>query len=372
MSPLSQAVISLRHLRHNVRAVKQWVGRSEIMAIVKANGYGHGIEGIAKPLVSEGISHFGVANIHEAIQLRNVLRENAVRQPVHILAFASALPEHLPLYVAHDIELSLSDEHIFRCAEAIAASLGKPIVAHLKIDTGMGRLGIAPREALALAEKIARSPFVKLKALYTHFASSGVDRDFTHHQLSTYLSLVREFAHRTGLRALRHAANSGAILTENASHLDMVRPGILLYGYPPSSDFAVPMPLLPVMQLQSRVMFIKWVEKGTTISYGRKWTAPQRTRIATVALGYADGYPRALSNRATVIIRGKRFAQVGAVTMDAIMVDLGNDESVQVGDTAVLFGWDAEPVHQLAERIGTIGYELLCAVSPRVQRIWVE
>ncbi|MDW8465279.1 MAG: alanine racemase [Chloroherpetonaceae bacterium] len=369
---LSQAVISLRHLRQNVRALKQWIGQREIMAIVKANGYGHGVEGIAKPLVSEGVSHFGVANISEAIHLRHVLQKQAVRQPVHILAFASALPEHLPLYLQHDIELSISDERLFRCAETVAASFGKPIVAHLKIDTGMGRLGVAPSEALALAEKIFHSPFVKLKALYTHFASSGVDCEFTRTQLSTYLSLVREFEHRTQRRVLRHAANSGAILTERASHLDMVRPGILLYGYAPSSDFKVTMPLQPVMQLQSRVMFIKWVEQGTTISYGRQWRAPRRTRIATVSIGYADGYPRALLNKATVWIRGKPFPQVGAVTMDAIMVNLGTDESVQVGDEVVLFGWNAEPVNSLAERIGTIGYEMLCAVSPRVARVWVE
>lgn len=371
--PLSRALISIGRLRRNVRAVQRLVGTSRIMAVVKANGYGHSVDGIAKPLVEEGVRDFGVANIHEAIHLRKVLRERGVQQPVSILAFASALPEHLHFYLQYDIELSISDFEIFRRAEQLAANFGKPLTVHLKIDTGMGRLGVQPAQALELAEAIYRSPHLFLKAIYTHFASSGIDRAFTQAQLTLYLNLVREFEHRTGAKVIRHVANSGAILTDATTYLDMVRPGILLYGYAPSTAFEHNLPLEPVMQLQSHVVFTKWVDAGTTISYGRQWQAPRRTRIATVAIGYADGYPRLLSNKAQVVIGGKCFPQVGAVTMDALMVDLGDDTSVQVGDCVTLFGWETGfSVNALAERIGTIGYELLCAVSPRVQRIFVE
>lgn len=343
------------------------------MAIVKANGYGHGVSGIAKTLVEEGIADFGVANINEAAQLRRALRESGVTAPARILAFASALPDQLRFYAQHDIELSISDFNVFHLAERIAASLGKPLATHLKIDTGMGRFGVQPADALALAEAIYRSPHLSLKAIYTHFASSGSDPAFTREQLARYLGIVREFEHRTGARVMRHAANSGAILTDKSTYLDMVRPGILLYGYPPSSDFATSLPLEPVMQLQSHVVFAKWIDAGATISYARQWQAQRRTRIATIAIGYADGYPRALSNKTHVAIGGKRFAQVGAITMDAMMADLGDDDSIKVGDCVTLFGGESGiSVNHLAERIGTIGYELLCAVSPRVQRIFVE
>lgn len=370
---LSKALISLGRLRRNARAVQQLVGKSRIMAIVKANGYGHGVHGVAKTLVEEGVRDFGVANIHEAVLLRTALRESGVTTPVCILAFASALPDQLPLYAQHEIELSISDFDIFHLAERVAESLGKPLSVHLKIDTGMGRFGVQPTAALRLAEAIHHSPHLSLKALYTHFAASGSDPAFTRQQLASYLHLVREFEHSTGARVLRHAANSGAILTDKSTYLDMVRPGILLYGYPPSSDFAPTLALEPVMHLQAHVVFTKWVEAGTTISYARQWQAPQRTRIATISIGYADGYPRALSNKTHVVIRGKRFAQVGAITMDAMMVDLGQDESVQVGDCVTLFGGDSSlSVNHLAESIGTIGYEMLCAISPRVQRLFVE
>jgi alanine racemase len=371
--PLSQALISIGRLRRNVRAVQRLVGTARIMAVVKANGYGHSVDGIAKPLVEEGVRDFGVANIHEAIHLRKVLHECGIHQPVSILAFASALPEHLHFYLQHDIELSISDFEVFQCAEQLAANFGKPLTVHLKIDTGMGRLGVQPAQALELAEAIYRSPHLLLKAIYTHFACSGTDRAFTQAQLALYLNLVREFEHRTGTKVIRHVANSGAILTDAATYLDMVRPGILLYGYAPSTAFEHRLPLEPVMQLQSHVVLTKWVEAGATISYGRQWRAPRRTRIATVAIGYADGYPRLLSNKAQVLIGGKCFPQVGAITMDALMVDLGEDTSVQVGDSVTLFGWETGfSVNELAESIGTIGYELLCAVSPRVQRIFVE
>ena len=366
---LSEALISLQHVRHNVRAVKRLIGSpSRIMAIVKANAYGHTVDAVAPVLLTEGVTDFGVANINEAIELRKRVGNHAA-----ILAFASPLAEQLEFYIRDNIELSIGSYDTLGAVESIAAKLGKSITAHLKIDTGMGRLGVQPTDALALAERIAASPYLRLKAIYTHFASSGSDKAFTKKQLKTYLALVSEIEHATGANVMRHAANSGAILTDKTTHLDMVRPGMLLYGYAPDESFRSTPDLKPVMQLQSRVMFTKWIEKGTSVSYGRRWTATRRSRIATVSIGYADGYHRAASNITSVMIRGNLFRQIGSVTMDAMMVNLGNDESVQVGDAVVLFGWEKSmSVNRLAKQIGTIGYELLCAVSPRVKRVVID
>jgi len=368
--PLSEALISLGNLRHNIRQVRHLVGKERrIMAIVKANAYSHGIDLVAPAMLEEGICDFGVANINEAVQLRELLGES----PAQILAFASPLFSQLELYIKHEIALCLGDFETLRLAEAVAKKFGKPIQVHLKIDTGMGRLGVLPKDALALVQAVERSEHLNLQAVFTHFASSDSDRAFTHKQLSIYTSLVSEIEHSIGRSILKHTANSGAVITEKASYFDMVRPGILLYGYTPRTDLKSPLPLKPVMQLQAKVVFVKTVERGTSISYGRKWIARKRSRIATIAIGYYDGYHRNLSNKAKVQINGKFFEQVGAVTMDAIMVNLGNDTTVQVGDTAVLFGWGEQlGANVLTDKEGTIVYELLCSVSPRVRRTAVE
>ncbi|MBC8044120.1 MAG: alanine racemase [Rhizobacter sp.] len=379
---LSEALISLGHVRHNAREVKAAVGKAcAVMAIVKANGYGHGANEVATALCGEGITAFGVANINEAVSLRNQMRmlnTPAPTSPASILAFASPLAGQLESYVKHEIELTLGDFKSMRTAELIAAKFGRKISVHLKIDTGMGRLGVQPRDAMTLATAIEASPHLDLKAIYTHFASSGDDKTFTRHQLKEYLSLVREFEHLHHRRVVKHAANSGAVISDRTTHLDMVRPGVLLYGYTPSSKLKTSLDLRPAMQLQSRITFVKQIEKGTSVSYGRKWTAKRRTGIATVSIGYADGVHRSLSGLTKVSVRGRLYPQVGAVTMDQLMIDIGTDERISAGDTAVLFGWTgdggtvAPSLNHLAERSGTIGYELLCAVSPRVKRVFID
>jgi alanine racemase len=367
---LSEALISLGNLRHNVREIKHIVGKERrIMAIVKANAYAHAIDLIAPTLVKEGIADFGVANIKEAMQLRRLLGD----LPAQILAFASPLLEQIELYAKYDIELCVGNLETLRLAEAIAAKVGKKINAHLKIDTGMGRLGASPKDALDLAEITLMSQNINLNAMFTHFASSDSDRNFTRQQLEIFRKVVAEFESRHNRKILKHAANSGAVIAEKESYLDMVRPGILLYGYKPNSRLHSSLSLKPVMQLQAKVIFVKTVERGTSISYGRKWTSSRKCRIATVAIGYYDGYHRNLSNKSKVRINGKEFQQVGAVTMDAIMVNLGSDATVQAGDTAVLFGWEEHHgANVLSDKEGAIVYELLCSISPRVKRTAVE
>jgi len=368
---LSEALISKSHLIHNLNEIRSQVGADcKIMGIVKANAYGHNVREISDALIQHGTTNFGVANINEAIELKQHAKHaSSSNTNLDILAFASPLPDQLPFYLKHDINITLTNYETFKQAETVASAYNIKFNVHLKVDTGMGRLGQPVKTALNLAREIERSDHLNLKAIYSHFASSGEDITFSNRQLETYKSMVREFEHLENRTVVKHMANSGAIVSDKHSFFDMVRPGIILYGYTPSTQIKTTLDLKPVMQLQSRVTFIKWVEKGQTISYGRLWKAPQKTRVATISIGYADGYHRAFTNRACVTIRGKEFRQIGAVTMDQILVSLENDQSVQEGDIAVLFGWDGPKANDLAEQIGTIGYELLCAVSPRVKRV---
>lgn len=288
-----------------------------------------------------------------------------------ILAFASPLAGHIDLYLQHGVEMTVCDHETARAAESIAAACGRRLQVQLKVDTGMGRLGVTPEEAAELLELIEACPNLELTGIYTHFAESDKPEGFTARQLERFLHVTGAYERRTGKTVTKHAANSGAIISMPDARLDMVRPGILLYGCHPVDAAPSTVPVRPVMQFQSRVIFVKEVPAGTAISYNRTWSAPKATRIATISAGYADGFHRALSNQARVSIGGKSFPQVGTITMDQTMVNLGSDDSVKVGDTAVLFGWDGPSAGEQALAAGTISYELLCSVSRRVRRIVV-
>lgn len=365
---LSEALISLDNLEHNLSCIRSVVGnRCRIMGIVKANAYGHGGGRVAETLEHCGISDFGVANIHEAVELR---RSQRIGHESRILAFAPPLPSHIEPYLQHGIDMTICDSATAAAAQQIAAATGKPLKVQVKIDTGMGRMGIAPEEAMPLFTAIDRSSHLELAGIYTHFAQSHEPEGFTRMQLDRFRSLTSEYEHATGRTVCKHAANSGAIVSAPSAWFDMVRPGILLYGYHPNDNEPTALPLRPVMQFQGRVIYIKSVPAGTTISYNRTWSAPGQRTIATIAAGYADGYHRSLSNRSRVFINGKAYPQIGTVTMDQIMIDLGSDTHVRPGDTAVLFGWDGPSAGELALTCGTISYELLCSVSRRVRRVY--
>lgn len=366
LEPMAEALISSRRLAGNLRAVRAVTGEGvRVMGVVKANAYGHGMCDCAALLQAGGVDDFGVANIAEAVALRSSGR---IAPNAAILAFSAPLASQLRWYLEHDIEMTLCDLEALRAAQGAAARFGRKIGVHLKVDTGMGRLGLPPGEAMGLLGELEACPDVELRGIYTHFAESGAPGGFTARQLDAFKALTDEHRHATGRSVPRHAANSGAILSEPASFLDMVRPGLLLYGYHPLKESPHRLAVEPVMQLEARVLFVKEVEAGTSISYNRTWQAQQRCRIATIGAGYADGYHRQLSGKGVVGIGGKSFRQVGTVTMDQIMVDLGEDRSVRAGDRAILFGYDGIGADQLAEKAGTISYELLCAVSARVPR----
>ncbi|NTU57361.1 MAG: alanine racemase [Chlorobiaceae bacterium] len=366
---LSEAFISLGNLRHNLATIRAAIKPTcRIMGIVKANAYGHGAPEITAALEQEGVRDFGVANIQEAIELKQSYRMQADSR---VLAFASPLVQQIGLYLRHDVEMTVCDHETAIAGEAEASAAGKKLRVQVKVDTGMGRLGVTPEEAASLLETIDRSPHLELTGIYTHFAESHIPDGFTALQLERFLQVTGAYERASGKNVLKHAANSGAIICLPDSALDMVRPGILLYGCHPLDSKPSTLPVRPVMQFQCRVIFVKEVAAGTTISYNRTWSAPDRRRIATISAGYADGFHRTLSNRATVFINGRTYHQVGTVTMDQTMVDLGDDLSVSVGDAVVLFGWEGPTAGQQAIAAGTISYELLCAVSRRVRRVFV-
>ena len=366
---MTEALISLEHLTGNVRLIsKRIAGKSRIMGIVKANAYGHNVHRIAEALEASGIEDFGVANIHEAIELKT---GGALKKPARILAFASPLLSHIEYFLKFGIDMTVCDGVTLRAAKEIAAKHNKTLRVQVKVDTGMGRLGISPSSAMEMLREIDQSTFLDLSGIYTHFADSSSENGFTEKQLAAFKALTSEYEHESGRTVCKHAANSGAILSHPDSWLDMVRPGILLYGYHPAKKTPCRLDVKPVMQFEAKVIFIKTVSAGTTVSYNRTWSAPRPRHIATIAAGYADGYYRALSNKASVSINGKAYQQIGTVTMDQIMVDLGTQHNVTIGDKAVLFGWNGPSAEEIADIAGTISYETLCAVSSRVKRIFV-
>ena len=359
------AVIDRAAFRHNLDAVRSYVGPEvRIMAVVKANAYGHGAIPMAEESLRHGVEFLAVARIHEALELRTA----GISHP--LLLLEALQPEHVRAALESDIQITVMS---VEDARRLSPSPGT-VQVHVKIDTGMGRLGCDHRVAADTVESIARLPRVHIAGIYSHFATSeDPDQSFALEQLDRFRRVLDELSHRKVEVGLRHMANSGAIISLPASHLDMVRPGIMLYGYPPLRGMVEAHPVRPVMTLRSRVTFLKTVEAGTSVSYGRRWFAPSRSRVATVPIGYADGFSRLLTNRSSCLIRGKRYPVVGTVCMDHVMVDVGPEAEVDVGDGVTFIGADAAEkisAWDIAATVGTIPYEVTCLVTPRVPRIF--
>ena len=349
-------------------AVRAYVGKQvKIMAVVKANGYGHGILPVSRTAVDCGAAYLGVARIEEAMELRTA------GFVVPILVFEVVRAQMLDTAIAHRIELSVSSSRGAGIIDYAAGRGDTKALVHVKVDTGMGRLGIDHRAAVALIESVARSKSLVLAGVYSHFATSEQpDKTFAGVQLDRFQAVMQELQRRRIDVPLSHMANSGAIISLPDSHFTMVRPGIMLYGYTPGNGMDSPYSLKPVLSLLSTVSLIKNVGKGMGISYGQKFVTTQPTRIATVPIGYGDGYPRMLTGKADVLIRGKRYPVVGTICMDHVMVDVGEDSAVEEGDEVTLIGrseretisaWD------IAGRLGTIPYEVTCMINQRVPRV---
>ena len=369
----TRSTIYIDHLRHNIDAIRTFIpATTEICLAVKANAYGHGAPETTKAAEKAGIRWFGVANTDEGIELR----EAGITS--RIILFSLALPADIPRFIKHNITPVVADRGFLPLLERhlpLNTPSALPYPVHLIIDTGMGRIGCPPEEARSLAEAIVSSPKLNLEGTCTHFAQAdAADLSFSREQLKVFLNCIAELRKRGIDPGILHAANSGAIIGLPASHLDMVRPGIMAYGYYPSKEQERKVPLKPVMEFASNVVFIKEVGPNSPISYGSTFRTKQATRIATVAAGYGDGYFRKLSNRGKVCIRGKLYPVAGRVTMDQIMVDIGQDSDVRLYDPAVLFGPDPEALsaEDIADLCETIPYEVTCAISKRVLREYKE
>lgn len=365
------AEIDLDALAHNVREIRRIIDpRAQIMAVVKANGYGHGVEPVSRTALRNGADWLGVALLQEAI----LLREKGINAPVVILGYTP--DEDVEEVVAHDIGQTIFTWEGALAMAAAARRLGKTAKIHIKIDTGMGRIGFPPdKETVETVFRIAHLPGVEVEGIYTHFAAADeTDKSYTEEQFGRFIWLLKQLAARGVYIRWRHCANSAALLDLQYTHLDLVRPGIVIYGLFPSAEVRHDtVRLVPVMSLKARVAFVKDVPTGASISYGRTYVAEKPKRIATIPLGYADGYSRLLSNKGEVLIKGHRAPVVGRVCMDQLMVDVTHIPGVIQGDEVVLLGRQGDEVitaEEIAARLGTINYEIVCMISERVPRLY--
>ena len=368
------AEIDLSALRHNFQEVKKSVPAGcGILAVVKADAYGHGFMDIAMELEKLGVTAFGVAFLAEGIQLR----KSGIDRTILILG--GIYPGQEKKCIGFSLSTAVFSLEQARLLNYVAGKMFRKAKIHVKIDTGMGRLGISHEDAPAFFRKLAGMKHVELEGIISHFASADElddgGRSFTAHQAEVFARVV-EVARGEGFAPRYvHIANSAAAFSLDLPFCTMVRPGIVLYGALPSADFEGKMDLWPVMQLKSRVAMLKWVEPGASISYARRYVAQEKTLIASVPVGYADGYSRALTNRGEVLVRGKRARVAGTVCMDWIMLDVTRIEGVSVGDEVVLLGCDRAGncirAEELAVWAGTIPYEIFCGISKRVPRIYI-
>ncbi|MDD2421683.1 MAG: alanine racemase [Heliobacteriaceae bacterium] len=359
---------------HNLRVLRQAVAPGvKIIAVLKADAYGHGAVPLAQMAVREGVEVIAVAIAAEAVPLR----EAGIKCPLLVLGYTPQAS--LDLVVTHDLSQCIFSLQAAEALSRVAVRLGKTARVHLKVDTGMGRLGFTGDQGRRDMLAVARLPGLEIEGIFSHFATAdATEKTFAYRQLDRFLATV-EWLRRQGLTVpLRHMANSGALLDLPAAHLDAVRPGIALYGYYPSAAVAAgKVALQPVMTLKARIVQVKAVAAETPVSYGCIYRCSQSTRVATVPLGYADGVPRVLSGRIAGQVRGQTFPQAGRICMDQMMFDLG-EVPLNEGDEIVLFGrwwaagrwWEAS-VETWAALADTIPYEILTGISPRLPRFYL-
>jgi alanine racemase len=356
----------------NFRTIQEKIGPKRICVPVKADAYGHGAAEIARLSVEAGAFCLGVADVQEGAALRN--RE--ISSP--ILLFSQSLPSEIPEIIKNGLSPLVSDSEFIEILAKTAAEAEIRLPVHLKIDTGMGRMGCTPTSAPSLARQIASSTALEYAGTATHLAVSDStapeDRAYTEQQIARFREALEQIRRAGVDPGIVHAANSGAVALHPDAWFDMVRPGIILYGY---NLTGTPSPKVePVMELRTNVALIKRVKKGETVSYGRTWTSPNDTVIAVLPVGYADGLPRLASNKWQAVIGGRTYPLVGRICMDQCMADLGPDSvspagrDVQRWDEASIFGGPAPSAAILAERIGTIPYEITCNINKRVPRVY--
>lgn len=364
------AEIDLSALIHNFDIIKSKAAPAKTMVVVKADAYGHSVEDIAPVLDKAGADSFAVSNIDEALELRKI----GITKPILVLGYTPI--EAAQLLYTNNISQCVYSLEYAKALSAEAVLKNLKIKIHIKLDTGMSRLGFNCRdnslEQIEDAIEAAKLDNFYLEGIFTHFSvadrTPDLEDGFTNDQFSRFLLAKKKFLDSGLFPEYCHCCNSAATLFDSDKHLDICRPGIILYGLTPSYDLDLQENLIPVMTLKSVVSMVKEIKKGDVVSYGKTFKAEKDIKVATVSAGYADGYPRLLSNKAYVLINGKKANVLGRVCMDQMCVDVSKIENVKMGDEVILFGKEL-PVEVLAEICGTINYELVCGISKRVPRV---
>ena len=367
---VTQAEVDLSALRHNVKQVMKRVGANvRVLGVVKANAYGHGLVATSKAIIEAGASYLGVAFVEEGLELRQHTK-------LPILVLSPPFDNALETYVRFDLDATITSIEMAHALDSVAKSGGKKARVQIKVDTGMGRIGFLPEIAIEAIRAVSALKNLEIVGVYSHFATSDeTNKDFARKQLSMFRGIVSSVKDLGISSVLFHIANSGAILDMPDSYFDMVRPGIMAYGYYPSLETSESVDIKPALSLKSGVALIKTLRGGTSVSYGRRYFTKRESRIAVVPIGYGDGFTRLLTGKASVLIKGKRYPIVGTITMDHVMVSLGSDYEVQQGDEVIFVGRsgdEAITAWELASKLGTIPYEVLCMINGRVPRVYTS
>ena len=361
------AEVDLNNLAHNFYSIKRLSSsKVKVMVTVKADAYGHGLIPVSKRLVSCGVDYLGVASIDEGI----VLRKAGLTKP--ILVLGHVLERDIAPIFDYRLTQTVSTLELAKALGKKACSLNKPVNVHIKVDTGMGRLGVLHHEALRLVERVRLIKGVRIEGIFTHLAIAETNEDFTHYQIDAFNALITGLA-KEGIRIpLIHAANSMGAIGYSLSHFNMIRPGLAIYGLYPKENLSIH--LKPVLSLKTKVIYTKKVPQSYGISYGHEYITKSPTRIVILPIGYGDGYPRHLSNQGPVLIKGKLFRISGRVCMDQMMCDV-HDADIKVGDEAVLIGAQGAKritAEELAVLCSTIPYEIVCGLGSRIPRIYIK
>lgn len=361
--------VDLDKLTYNYRAIQNKAGASIVMPILKANAYGHGLVEVGKHLASIGIPYFGVAFLEEAL----LLRESGIRTP--ILVLGGILGDQIPLFINNDLTLTASSIEKLQQVDQIADSMGKKAKVHLKIDTGMERIGVHYYSAEAFLEASLKCKHTTIEGIFSHFANAErADKSSAKLQIERFLDTLSFYEKHSIPTPIRHIANSAAILQLPESYLDLIRPGILLFGVYPSDSVEKTITVQPAMTWTSRVVYFKVVKPGHPVSYGSTWQSDHLVRVVTVPVGYGDGYFRSMSNKAEVIIRGNRYPVIGRICMDQFMVNIEWDSAYN-NDEVILIGESQDQriaCEDLAKWAGTIPYEILTNINTRVPRLYIN
>lgn len=361
-------IIDFNALAFNFSTIKNLVGSTRIMPIIKANAYGHGLLECAQFLQTEHADYFGVALIEEAVQLRKA----GITKP--ILVLGSVVIEQMHLFLEYSIDIIAASIEKLLAIDACARQHGTRARVHLEIDTGLGRIGIRPENAKKFFLEAIQAKNIEIIGVTSHFATSDwPDTTFMREQCAKFYESTLFFEKHSLQMPLRHIANSGAVMQLPESYFDMVRPGIMLYGIYPSSWMKSLCRLKPVMSLYAQVVYFKVLLKGSGLSYGLTWKAENNTRVITLPIGYGDGYPRALSNKGYILLQGNKYPIIGNICMDQLMVDIGSGQAY-TGDPAVLIGKSGNQeitINDLADSYGGSPYEMLVVLNSRIPRQYI-